>query len=146
MTARKAQLTVYLAPATLRLLETFARNRGAAKSLIAETAVLSYLSGDDADRREATIAKRLDRIARILERNGRNGTVQLEAFALFVRFWMTATPELPEHGIAAARRKGAQRYDDYIEALGRRLVSSKSVMNEIALDSRVPGFDVEQED
>jgi hypothetical protein len=38
------------------------------KSLVAEAAIGSFLSPDDSDRREAAIAKRLDRIVRVLER------------------------------------------------------------------------------
>jgi hypothetical protein len=36
-----------------------------AQSLVAEAAITSFLSRDDSDRREAAIAKRLGRIARV---------------------------------------------------------------------------------
>jgi predicted transcriptional regulator len=134
MAGKKEQLTVYLEPGTLRSLETFARKRGAPKSLIAEAAVASFLTGDDADRREAAIAKRLDRIIRILARLERNDTIVLESFALFVRFWLTSTPALPEHSTAAARAKGNERYDRFVEALGRRLADGGSLLSDIALD------------
>jgi predicted transcriptional regulator len=134
MAARKEQLTVYLEPATLRSLEEFASKRGAPKSLVAEAAVASFVTGDDGDRREAAIAKRLDRIARILARLERNDAIVLESFALFVRFWLTATPALPEHATAAARAKGNERYDRFIEALGRRLANGTTVLGEVALD------------
>ncbi|URW75875.1 CopG family transcriptional regulator [Sphingomonas donggukensis] len=134
MPARKAQLTIYLEPATLGALEAFARKSGSPKSLVAEAAVASFLTGDDADRRDAATIKRLDRIIRLLDRLERNDTIALETHALFIRFWLTATPALPEQGTPAARAKGQERYERFIEALGRRVASGTRVGDEIALD------------
>jgi hypothetical protein len=80
------------------------------------------------------MAKRLDRIVRVLERMERNDGVTLETVALFVRFWLTATPSLPEQTTAAARAKGAERYERFVEALGRRLANGPGLLKEIALD------------
>ena len=99
----------------------------------AEAAIASFLSLDDTDRREAAIAKRLDRIARVLERHERNDSITLETIALFIRFWLTSTPALPDHSSPSARAKGAERYDRFVEALGRRLSSGSSVLKEVAL-------------
>lgn len=137
---RKAQLTIYLEPATLRALEAVARKRGAAKSLVAEAAVASFLTGDDADRREAAITRRLDRLGRILERLERNDMIALETHALFIRFWLTSTPALPEHATGAARAKGQERYERFIEALGRRLAGGARVLDEVALDRAAADF------
>src|ERR1700709_2333179 len=98
---KKAQLSIYLDPHIFSSLEAFAKRQGKPKSLVAEAAIASFLSPDDSDRREAAIAKRLDRIWRVLERLERNDTVTLETIALFVRFWLT--PALPEHSSPAAR-------------------------------------------
>ena len=43
----------------------------------------------------------------------------------------------PEYSSPAARAKGAERYDRFVEALGRRLSSGASVLKEIALDMHV---------
>ncbi|MGY4315321.1 putative transcriptional regulator [Bradyrhizobium sp. JR3.5] len=64
---KKIQLSIYLDPETFKTLEAFAKRRGQPKSLVAEAAIAAFLSPDDSDRREAAIAKRLDRIARVLE-------------------------------------------------------------------------------
>lgn len=134
MPAKKAHITVYLDPATLRELEAFAKRRGQPKSLVAEAAIASLLSPDDSDRREAAIAKRLDRIVRFLERLERNDGVVLETIALYIRFWLTATPALPEQSTPAARTSGAARYERFMDSLGRRLASGASVLKEVALD------------
>ena len=93
---KKAQLSIYLDPEIFAGLEAYAARQGKPKSLVAEAAIASFLSPDDSDRREAAIAKRLDRIVRVLERLERNDSVTLETIALFIRFWLTSTPALPE--------------------------------------------------
>ena len=136
---KKVQLSIYLDPDTFRTLDAFAKRRGQPKSLVAEAAIASFISPDDSDRREATFAKRLDRVARVLERLERNDTVTLETIALFIRFWLTSTPALPEHSTPAARAKGAERYDRFVEALGRRLSSGSTVLNEVSVDLQASG-------
>ncbi|MGF6312080.1 putative transcriptional regulator [Bradyrhizobium sp. i1.8.4] len=131
---KKIQLSIYLDPETFKTLEAFAKRRGQPKSLVAEAAIAAFLSPDDSDRREAAIAKRLDRIARVLERQERNDGITLETIALFIRFWLISTPALPEHSTPAARAKGAERYDRFVEALGRRLASGSTVLKEVSID------------
>jgi hypothetical protein len=58
----------------------------------------------------------------------------VETLALFVRFWLTATPALPEQTQAAARAKGAERYHAFIEALGRRLAKGPRLLREVSVD------------
>jgi len=134
---KKAQLSIYLDPEIFANLETYATRQGKPKSLVAEAAIASFLSPDDSDRREAAIAKRLDRIVRVLERLERNDGVTLETIALFIRFWLTSTPALPEQSSPAARAKGADRYDRFVEALGRRLSSGSTVLKEVSIE--LPG-------
>ena len=136
---KKIQLSIYLDPDIFRTLDAFAKRRGQPRSLVAEAAIASFLSPDDSDRREAAFAKRLDRIARVLERLERNDSVTLETIALFIRFWLTSTPALPEHSSASARAKGAERYDRFVEALGRRLSSGSTVLKEVSIDFQAPG-------
>lgn len=138
---RKIPLSVYLEPSLLRDLDAFAAERRKPRSLVIEAAIRSFLTPDDADRREAAIAKRLDRVVRVLERMERNNGVTLEALAMFVRFWLTASPSLPEQTSVAARQKGGERYDRFMEALGRRLANGPSVLKEVALDLPATGND-----
>lgn len=71
----------------------------------------------------------------MLERLERNDGITLETIALFIRFWLTSTPALPEQSSQAARAKGAERYDRFVEALGRRLSSGSTVLNEVSIES-----------
>ena len=126
----KERLSVYLDPHVMRSLIDYADRRGKSKSLVAEAAIASFLSPDAAERQEATWARRLDRLVRRTERLERDVGIAV----LFVRFWLTATPALPEQAQAAARAKGAERYHGFIEALGRRLAKGPTLLREVSLD------------
>ena len=60
--------------------------------------------------------------------------VTAETLALFVRFWLTITPPLPNDAQAAAQIKGRERFEGFIEALGRRLQKGQSFLREIPDD------------
>jgi predicted transcriptional regulator len=143
---KKTQLSIYLDPEIFVSLEAYAERQGKPKSLVAEAAIASFLSPDDSDRREAAIAKRLDRIVRVLERLERNDGVTLETIGLFIRFWLTSTPALPEQSSPAARAKGAERYDRFVEALGRRLSSGSTILKEVSIEPSGVGYPAQVKD
>jgi hypothetical protein len=59
---------------------------------------------------------------------------QLGRLALFVRFWLTVTPPLPDTAQPAAQARGRERYDGFVEALGRRLAKGQTLAQEISQD------------
>lgn len=133
MTA-KSPLSVYLEPDLKRALDAYADRRGQSRSLIAEAAIASFLSPDADEQREAAIAKRLDRLDRRTTRLERDVGIGVEMIAQFVRFWLSNTPSPPEAERAAMRRQGGDRYDAFMEALGRRLAKGPRVQQEISED------------
>jgi predicted transcriptional regulator len=136
----KEQFTVYLEPDLMKALTEYAERRRKPKSLVAEAAIASFLSPDASERQEATLARRLDRITRQMERLERDVGISVETISLFIRFWLMATPSLPEQSQAAARAKGAERYEGFVQALGRRLAKGPGFIKEVTLDVRSPGF------
>ncbi|MCM5693273.1 CopG family transcriptional regulator [Sinorhizobium meliloti] len=129
---KKQRLSVYLDPDLKRRLSDFADRREQSTSLIAEAAIASFLSPDADERKEAAIAKRLDRIDRNLQRVERDLEITNETLALFVRFWLNSTVPLPDSTQAAARAKGGERYDQFIAALGRRLSKGPKLQQEVS--------------
>ncbi|CAI9122420.1 CopG family transcriptional regulator [Brytella acorum] len=115
-------------------LADYAVRKKVPQALIVETALASFLSPDGPERLEAALARRLDRMARQLERMERRVTISNESLAVFVRFWLTSTPPLPDAALAAAQSKGRERYDGFIEAVGRRLARGKTLDDEVRLD------------
>lgn len=131
---KKARLSVYLDPEIMTQLAGLADQRRQPKSLIAEAAIASFLTPDDADRREAVVVRRLDRLTRQGERLERDLWIAAETLALFIRFWLTVTPALPENAQAAAHAKGRERFDSFLETLGRRLAKGQSVLREVSFE------------
>ena len=108
--------------------------RRISRSAIVEAAVASYLSPDGADRMEAAFARRLDRLSRQVQRLERNMGLTTEALTLFVRFWLSVTPPLPDDEQAATQMKGRKRYEGFVETLARRFASGRSLLDEISED------------
>src|SRR5690554_4907496 len=126
---KKAQISVYLDPDVMTMLADYAARRKQSQSMIAEAAIASFLSPDDAERRDAVIAKRLER----------DLGISVETLAIFVRFWLATTPALPEPAAQAARAKAGERYEAFITALGRRLAKGPKLRQEVSED--VVGLD-----
>ncbi|GLR89676.1 CopG family transcriptional regulator [Bradyrhizobium iriomotense] len=126
--------TFRLPPDLAIQLADYASRRRVAQALIVETALSTFLSPDNSERMEAALSRRLDRLTRQLERLERHVTISNEALALFVRFWLTATPPLPDTAQPAAQAKGRERYDSFVEALGRRLAKGHSLAKEVSSD------------
>ena len=126
--------TFRLPPDLAGKLADYASRKGATQSLVVEAALASHLSPDGADRLEAALARRLDRMSRQIERLERHVEISNEALALFVRFWLTSTPPLPDAAQPAAQAKGRERYEGFVEALGRRLARGRKLADEIIRD------------
>jgi hypothetical protein len=128
------RLNIYLSPELLQQIADLASRKKLSQSAVVEAAVTSFLSPDGADRREAAFTRRLDRLTRQVQRLERNTGVTMEMLALFARFFLTVTPPLPPDAQAAAQAKGQQRYEGFVETLGRRLQKGQSLLNEIPED------------
>jgi len=118
--------TFRLPPDLAGQLADYANRKRVPQALVVETALSSYLSPDNSERMEAALGRRLDRLTRQVERLERHITISNEALALFVRFWLTVTPPLPDTAQPAAQAKGRERYEGFVEALGRRLAKAKA--------------------
>jgi hypothetical protein len=128
------RMNVYLPPELLQEIADLAARKKLSQSAIVEAAVMSFLSPDGADRREAAFGRRLDRLTRQVQRLERNTRITLETQALFVRFWLTVTPPPPPEVQAAMHPNVQKRYEGFVEALGRRLQKGQSFLNEIPED------------
>jgi predicted transcriptional regulator len=126
--------TFRLPPDLAAQLADYASRKRVPQALVVETALSSYLSPDSSERMEAALGRRLDRLTRQVERLERHSTISNEALALFVRFWLTSTPPLPDTAQPAAQAKGRERYEGFLEALGRRLARGQTLAQEVSKD------------
>lgn len=136
---KKQRLSVYLDPDVMKALAAYAARRDQSLSLIAEAGIASFLSPDAAERQEAATTKRLDQIDRRMTRMERDLGISVETLAMFVRFWLSTTPALPEPAAQAARAKSSERYEAFVTALGRRLAKGPKLRQEISEDGERDG-------
>jgi len=118
----------------MRRLADYAARKRISQAVVVEAALESYLTPDGPERLEAALARRLDRLSRGTERLERHVTIGNEALALFVRFWLSSTPPLPEASQAAAQVKGTERYEGFVEALGRRIANGAQLADEVVAE------------
>jgi predicted transcriptional regulator len=130
----KRRLSVYLEPALMIQLTELAERRRRSLSIVAEAAIASFLTPDDSDRREAAITRRLDRLTRQADRLERHLGVSVEAMALFIRYWLTVTPSIPQDLQAVVQADGRDRFAAFLEMLGQRLATGTKVFQEIVND------------
>jgi len=131
---KRTRMNVYFDPDLLAKVEALALRRQVSKSAIIEAAVASFLSGDTADRLEAAMSRRLDKIGRQIDMLDEDLAVLGETVSLFVNIWLASTPPLPESAQAAARAKGAERFARFLQTLGRRLATGDRFLKEVSRD------------
>lgn len=132
--AARTRMNVYFDPELLKQVETLSLRRKVSKSAIIEAAVASFLSGDTSDRLEAAMSRRLDRIGRQIDGIDEDLAIVGETLSLFIRFWLTITPPVPEAAQASARAKGAERFEGFMQTLGRRLGTGDRFLKELSRD------------
>lgn len=130
----KTRMNVYFDPDLLDKVEALSFRRNVSKSAIVEAAVASFLSADASERLEAVFARRMDRIGRQIDSIDEDLAILGETLSLFIRFWMTVTPPLPDSAHASARAKGAERFEGFLQSLGRKLATGDRFLKELSRD------------
>ncbi len=106
------RMNVYFPPELLKQISDLTDRKKLSRSAIVEAAVASFLSPDGAGtyRRRAAFTRRLDHLSRQMQRLERDVGLTAETLALFIRFWLTITPPLPNDAQATAQLKGRERF------------------------------------
>ncbi|MFT9090570.1 MAG: CopG family transcriptional regulator [Gluconacetobacter sp.] len=130
----KTRMNVYFEPELLKQVEALALRRNVSKSAVIEAAVASFLSADASERLEAVFARRMDRIDRQIAGMDEDVAIMGETLALFIRFWLTVTPPLPDSAQASARAKGIERFEGFLQSLGRKLATGDRFLRELSRD------------
>lgn len=132
--AIRTRMNVYFDPELLKQVEALSLRRNVSKSAIVEAAVASFLSGDTTERLEAAMSRRIDKLGRQIDTLDEDLAILGETVSLFIRFWLTITPPLPETAQASARAKGAERFEGFMQSLGRRLATGDRFLKELSRD------------
>lgn len=136
-TGNRVKHTFRLPPQLSRQIADFAARKRVSQAAVVEAAVSSFLSPDGSERLEAAFSRRLDRISRQLDRLGYHVEVGNEAFALYLRRWLSATAPPSVEQTAAARAQAEQRFSYFVEALARRMETGRLLHEELVRDHEI---------
>ena len=125
------RLNLFIERDHARRLDELSTKKGVSKSSIVAAALASWLSPDAADKREAAMAKRLDRLSRQFEKLERDQNILIETVALYVRYYLTVSTPLPESHQDAAKAQGRARFEQFVEQLGRHILRGRSLVREV---------------
>lgn len=87
------------------------------ESEIVDKALAAFFSREHEDKRDGALIRRLDRMTRQMESLARKQIISAEAFALFMRYFLTVIPPVNEGDKRAAQAKGQDRFLTYLESL-----------------------------
>jgi hypothetical protein len=127
----KPRLNVHVTHALFEKVEIAAKRPGITKAAVVEAALMGFFSKEFDDQRDGALIRRLDRMTRQYDRLERNLSITTETLALFIRFFLTVTPPLPNADQDAARALGKERFDYFISQLGRRLAGGKNMIRDV---------------
>jgi hypothetical protein len=127
----KIKLTVYVSPIVAEQLDFACKDKTKNKSKLTETALSQLLSPKAEDHQDAVLSRRLDRLTRDVGVINRHQQIVIESLGLFIRHYLITSPTVPPSEQQATQALGHQRFQRFIEQLGRRLASTTTFANEI---------------
>jgi hypothetical protein len=138
----RGRLNVFLEREHAHRLAELAALKGLSKSAIVAAALASFLSPEEAHRRETAIARRLDKLHSQGERFERDQTILIETVALFIRLYLSVSTPIPEAHQEAARAQGKARFEQFITQLGRDLQRGSGFVKSLREEIRPQTSDV----
>jgi hypothetical protein len=129
MTRRR--LCLYLDPKLGARLEKLAARPGATMTNIVSDALRDFFDRQANDALDERIKERLDRSNSQLNRMERDQRVILESLALFIRYQLTISNPVPESQLAAMQALGNDRFQTFIDEVGRRIAKGKGIGAEV---------------
>ena len=111
MTTSKPRVRAYVDHETYAKLQFATSRPHVTISDTVNNALKVYLSDDYKMEHDNAVLRRLDQMTRQHEMSKQKANVMAEAFALFVRYYLTITPEIPVAQRQAANTLGESRFN-----------------------------------
>ena len=127
----KPRVNIYLDDHVAAQLTLLAKRPGLNKSRIVNDALDKLFNPERDERFEKGVTRRLDQMSKLMTGMKRNESITSETLALFVRYFLTITPPLPQVEQAAAHALGLERFEVFIAKVGRRLAQDQNLIAEV---------------
>lgn len=127
----KKRYTLYLSRPLARKFDLVAQKRNGAKSALVEEALRASLEPQQHPGVEEGLARRLNELSKAVATIKRDVAIVTETLALFVRYYLTITPPLPQSEQEPARLLGKERFQVFVAQIGRRLAEDHRLVSEV---------------
>ena len=127
----KKRYSILLPEELAERFERVAKLRNGAKSALVEEALDRPLNPEKYPLIEEASLRRLDKQAAAFATLQRDAAINTEMISLFVRYFLTITPPLPDNEQQPARALGRRRFEVFVAQIGRRLASDRRLVSEV---------------
>lgn len=127
----KKRYTLYISRPLARKFDLVAQQRNGAKSALVEEALRASLEPQQHPGVEEGLARRFNELNKSIGAIRRDVTVATETLALFVRYFLTITPPLPQSEQEPARLLGRERFDVFVGEIGRRIAENERLVTDV---------------
>lgn len=128
------RLHPYVSPLNYSRVRALAERPDMSESSVVDKALSAFFTSAHDDERDAAIIRRLDRLTRQFDRLEQKDTVLGETLALFIRYFLMVTPQIPPSQLDAARAQSEQQFEQFLEQLGRDLQAGRRVLEKTVED------------
>jgi len=110
----KKRYSLYLTAPLARKFDLVAQQRHGSKSALFEEAMRTTLEPEPVFGPEESLARSLDDLKKTIGAMARDLAIVAETLALYVRYFLTMTPPLPQSEHQAAQLLGKQRFQVFV--------------------------------
>jgi len=133
----KSRCHFYLDDTLLAQLDALTAAPGTSKSAIVADGLRTLLERRGSTELDDLLKGRFDRVNAHMNRLERRQDIILESFALFILYYLTITAPVPKTD-KAARAVGQDRFQAFVEQVGRRISSGQGLGHTLAQRAEEP--------
>lgn len=127
----KKRYALYISRPLASKFDLVAQQRHGSKSAMLEEALRLSLEPQRVPGAEEVLVRRLDELHKVVGTVNRDVAIVTETLALFVRYFLTITPPLPQSEQEPARLLGRERFQVFVAQVGRRLATDHRLVSEV---------------
>jgi hypothetical protein len=127
----KKRYALYISRPLAHKFDQIAQQRHGSKSAMLEEALRLSLEPQRVPGAEEVLVRRLDQLHKVVGTINRDVAIVTETLALFVRYFLTITPPLPQSEQEPARLLGRERFQVFVAQVGRRLATDHRLVSEV---------------
>lgn len=128
MPSKNPRIHPYISEDSYVRLRALAERPNRNESEIVDKALAAFFAEEHEDQRDGALIRRLDRMTRQMEGLKKNQVIAAEAFALYIRYFLTVIPPVPDADRKAAQAQGLGRYETYLSSLRTILSEGERIL------------------